>query len=120
MKIILAGAIENISTRQDGSVKVTFSTQEMDSSNAGQLFQLRGKYVKCLLSDTGITDIEANVVDSEKMAGTKKKSQSARLRAVLYVGWEQSGLSIPFEDYYRTESERIIEHYKSKLNKEAA
>lgn len=115
MKIVLAGTLENISTRVDGSVRITFGTQEMDSSKAGDLFQMRGKYTKCLLSDTNITDMEANVVDAERVVGTKKKSQSARLRAVLFVAWEQSGLQIPFEDYYRTETERMIEIIKAKL-----
>ena len=115
MSIVLTGVIENISTRVDGSIKFTVGSQEMESSTAGRLLDMRGKYIKVLLSDSGITELEANVVDAEKVTGTRKKSQSARLRAVLYVAWEQSGLQISFEDYYRTETERMIEIIKSKL-----
>ncbi len=115
MKIILAGVIENISTRADGSIKFTIGSQEMESSTAGRLLDMRGKYIKVLLSDSEITELEANVVDAEKVVGTRKKTQSARLRAVLYIAWEQSGLQISFEDYYRTETERVIETVKSKL-----
>lgn len=120
MKIVLSGVIENLSTRADGTVKLTFGIQEMDSSNMGQLFEMRNKYCKCLLSDTGVTELEAVAVDSVSIVGTKKKSPSQRLRAVLYRVHEQTGLNIDFESFYATELERMIEHYKSKLNHEAA
>lgn len=116
MKIILSGSIETISTRNDGTLKVSFGTQECDTSQAGNLFQLRGKYVKCLFSDTNITDLESALVDEQKMVGTKVKSPSKRLRSVMYLTWEKSGLDIDFDTYYSNELEKIIEHYKSKLD----
>ena len=79
MKIILAGSMDSIATRVDGTVKIALSTQELDAGNAAQLFQLRGKYIKFLLSDSEITELEANVIDAEKLTGTKKKSQSWKL-----------------------------------------
>lgn len=116
MKIVLDGVIEALSSRQDGSVTVKFSTQELDSSKGGELFQLRGKYCKALFSDSNITTLEAELVDSTQVATTKKnKTPSQRLRAVLFRCHEQSELQIDFDDYYKTEIERIIEHYKNKL-----
>lgn len=120
MKIILAGVIENISTRMDNTVKVTFGIQEMDSSNMGQLFELRNKFVKCLFSDSQITDPEAAAIDSASLVGSKKRSQSQRLRAVLFRVFEQTGYQIDFDGWYQNELEKIIEHYKAKLNQEAA
>lgn len=119
MKIILDGILENISTRSDGTTKITVGANEMDASKAGELFQLRNKYVKFLISDSEITELEANVVDSTKLTGTRKKSQSSRLRGCLYRLWEQSGYAVEFENYYQTQMEQLIESVKAKLNEAA-
>ena len=116
MKIIIDGIIESLKTRMDNSIVVTFSTNEMDSSNAASLFQLRGKYCKALFSDTNITPLENELIDNTKIVAIQKnKTPSQRLRAVLWRIYEQSGLQIKFEDYYNTEMEKIITHYKTKL-----
>lgn len=116
MKIILDGVIETLQTRQDGSVSIKYSTQELDSSKGGELFQLRGKYCKALFSDTNITDLEAEMVDSTKMAATKKnKTPSQRLRSVLFRCFEQSGES-DFDVFYLNEMNKIIETYKLGLD----
>lgn len=116
MKLILSGTIESISTRQDGTIKFVFGTQELDSSQAGLLFQLRNKYAKCLLSDTNITPIEDKLIDEEHVKdGRKVKTQSQRLRATLYRVWETTTQTIDFDQWYKTETEKIIEHFKKKL-----
>lgn len=116
MKVIMDGIIEGLRTRSDGSVSISFATQELDSSKAGELFQLRGKYCKALYSDSNITKLEEEVVDSTPVVGAgKKKSPSQRLRAVLFILYQQSGLQIEFDDYYRTKMEEIIETFKSNI-----
>lgn len=117
MKVILESIVETISTRQDGSLKLTISTQEIDSSKAGELFQLRGKFIKCLLSDTNITKLEEELVDNTQLvSGKKNKSASQRLRAVLFrLNEVNGGNEENFETFYKGELERIIEHYKGKL-----
>ena len=63
------------------------------------------------------TELEAEVVDKTSLtAGKKNKTASQRFRAVLYRCWEQSQLNIDFEQYYAVEMEKVIEHYKSKLD----
>lgn len=114
MKLVIDGSIEGIKTRQDGSVVFTLATQEMDAENVGKLFQFRSKYVKCLLSDSNVTNLEEELIDSEPIVnGKKSKSQSQRLRDVLFL--VSRGQRIAFDSFYKTEMERIIEHYKSKL-----
>lgn len=117
MKIILESILETISTRVDGTLKLTLSTQEIDSSKAGELFQLRGKFCKVLLSDSNITKLEEELVDSTPLAsGKKNKSASQRLRAVLFrLNEANGGNEETFEQFYKSELERIIEHYKAKL-----
>ena len=51
----------------------------------------------------------------EKMKLAKRKSQSQRLRNVLYKVWQQDGEG-EFKEYYRHQTERIIEHFKNKLD----
>lgn len=116
MKLILETTVEGISTRVDGSLKLTLSTQEVDSSTAGNMFQLRGKFVKCLLSDSNVTEIESELVDKTPLASVKKnKSESQRLRAVLFRLHEQLNDGSDFEVYYKSTMNNLIDHFKQKL-----
>ena len=115
MKLIFPGTIERIASRVDGSLALTISTQEMGADDAGRLFQLRGKYCKAMLTDDNISVLEEEMLSATAIVGTKKKTQSARLRGVFFRLHEQSGLAIPFDDFYNAEMEKIIIHFKSKL-----
>jgi len=115
MKLIISAILENLGTRNDGTVKLSLGTQEIDPAQVGNLFQLRGKYIKVLLSDTNITHIEASLIDEEKVQdASKAKSPSRRLRAVLFRVHEQQQTTMSFDDWYKIEMERVIEHYKNK------
>ena len=43
------------------------------------------------------------------------KSPSQRLRAVLFLLWEQQGSWGDFDTWYKAKIEEIIEHFKGKL-----
>ena len=117
MKLILTGLIENISTRNDGTIKFTFGCNELDASQAGNLFQLRGKYSKCLLSDSNITEMETKLIDEQSVNNESKvKKPSQRLRATLYRVWEQSKSEHDFDTYYLQQMEVLINHFKGKLD----
>ena len=117
MKIILETILETISTRVDGTLKITLSTQEVDSATAGNLFQLRGKYCKTLLSDSNVSTLEEELVDAQHIVGGKKnKSESQRLRGVLFRVHELIGTNEEFETWYKNEMEKLIAHYKNKLD----
>ena len=114
MKIILESTIDKISSKVDGTVVIQISTQELDSSKAGELFSLRGKFCKTLISDNNISTIEEEIVDNTQLvSGKKNKTDSQRLRNVLFIYATQKDLNT--EDFYKSEMNRIIEHYKSKL-----
>ena len=116
MKIVLESILESIASRVDGTITLKISTQELDSSKAGELFSLRGKFVKTLISDTNITKLEEELIDNSQLTAVKKnKTESQRLRAVLWRYWEQNGGEIDAELFYKTEMNKIIEHYKGKL-----
>ncbi len=109
--------LETIATRQDGSLKFTCGTQEIDPSQAGNLLQLRGKFIKILLSDNNISSIEEKLIDEEQMTGGKKaKSVSQRLRAIMFIVHREQGLTIDFDVWYKNEIEVLISKYKEVLD----
>lgn len=117
MKILLESILEGISSKVDNTVSLKFGTQELDSSKAGELFSLRGKFVKLLISDTNITNLESELIDSTPLVNVKKnKTESQRLRAVLFRVHEQGNGEVDFETFYKSEINRIIDHYKTKLD----
>lgn len=117
MKLVLSTTVEGIQTRQDGTLKIILGTQEIDPSQGATLLGMRNKYVKVLLSDTNITAMEENILNEEVIQdGRKVKSQSQRLRAVLYRVWETTAQPTDFDLYYKAETDRIIEHFKTKLD----
>ena len=118
MKIVLTGVLENISTRSDGSIKVVIGSQEMDESNAGQIFGLRNKFIKILLSDSNISEMEESLINEQQIQNGKKvKTKSQRMRAVLYRLHESmGGNNETFDTFYDEKMEAIIEQIKGRLN----
>lgn len=115
MKVSYASQIEKIETRADGSVKIVLGTsKEMSPSDKTALFSLADKNGWTVHSMED--DIEEQDIPTERAdPGIGKKTSSQRLRAVLYVYWEQGGKKGSFEDFYRVQVEKLIEHIKDKL-----
>lgn len=115
-KIILDCTLESLSTRMDNTIKVTIGTQEVGAEQAASLFALRGKFVKVLLSDSGIQQKEVDAVDILPIKDESKgKSKSQRLRNTLYIQWQQLGSIGSFDDFYNGQMESLIDYIKSKL-----
>ena len=103
----------------DGSVKLVIGTQELDSTEASRLFELRNRFIKYLLTDSNITPLDEQLIDDVKLKdGKKVKTPSQRLRAVIYRVAEQAGQKEHFEEYYLQEMENLINNYKSRLDSE--
>ena len=114
MKIILECQIDGIASKVDGTVSVKIGTQELDKNAAGDLFGLRGKHCKVLISDSNITDLEAELVDNTAIVGSaKKKTDSQRLRGIFFLLAQQK--DVDFEQFYREQMNILIEHFKTKL-----
>ena len=58
----------------------------------------------CTLEKVDLTDFD------------NPKSQSQRLRAVLYLLWQREAPDMEFRDFYYQQTEKIINHYKNKLD----
>lgn len=108
--------VENITTRKDKSVKITLGTQEISPGNAGELFRLMNTLAVCYFSPKAINQNEIDQVDKldPEFGG---KSQSQRLRNVLYKLYEQDAEGFKdFNSYYFSKTEKFIEHLKAKIN----
>lgn len=116
MKLIFTGTLEALSTRQDKTIKVVIGTQEMNDEQLAKLFYFRSRFVKVLFSDSDIEGKEVEAVDSLPIKDdSNSKSNSQILRSTLFILWQQSKQVTNFDDFYNSEMNRIIEHFKSKL-----
>lgn len=115
MKVITAGYVESIGTLKDGSIKFSISTQEMDGEQCAKVFEFRNKYVKVLVSDDDIRQMDEEKVSQLKLAAPSKKTPSQRLRAVIYRVWETRSSGMDFEQFYASEMEGIIDSFKLEL-----
>lgn len=105
----------NMNPRADKSWRLQFETRELSGDEVALLadnFQGEGWLV---FKPNEIKQIE--IPDTDADSGTK--SQSQRLRDVIYVLYKQKGKG-DFETFYRLYLEKLIELTKSKLEPEEA
>lgn len=116
--IALPAILESFRTLKDKSLKVIFETGELTPV---QITELGSK-----IQQFGYLYFNSDVLTSEKVEELSKikvdfddstKSKAQRLRAVLYINWQANNLGYAvFDDYYNFQMEKIITHYKSKLD----
>lgn len=114
--IIISSEVERITTRSDGSLAITLGTPELSPANVAELFGYRKKVIACYLSPKDkINQKEIDQVDELKpdLGG---KTQSQRLRNVLYKLFEQNNEGHKdFDSFYHHHTEIIISHLKAKI-----
>lgn len=114
--ILLPTYVESISTRKDRTVKIILSTQELSQERAGELFGLMNKLAATYISVKDIDQDQIEMVDKANpdLGG---KTQSQRIRNTLYLLWQQvpEGYA-DFDGYYKFKTEKILDHFKSKLS----
>ena len=110
-----AAIIDKIETMHDKSLKLKVitsrETTEQDKTTIFSFHQIE-IWMALKMQELEPEDIKVRDERVEKAA----KSQSQRLRAVLYVWWEQKKSTTDFESFYRTHMERIIQQVKDKLD----
>lgn len=113
--LLLPVQIESVSTRKDRTVKLVLGSQELSPSKAGEVFQLLNTVAIAYICPKGIDQKEIDQVDRLD-AEFEGKTQSQRIRSVLYKLHEQDNEGFKtFDDYYRSKTEKFIEHLKSKI-----
>lgn len=122
MKLLQAAQLTGYRRRKDRTVSVTFTTQEvldigpidqMATDESGGILYFRADDAMRFNEDE-VKELDAIELDLYD----QPKPQSKRLRAVLYRVWEQHHQHqvAEFKDFYKAETERIIQHYKDKLD----
>ena len=133
MKILIFNAlVSSYKGLVAGGMNVTLETNELDPDKMAALVATHRKPVKIMLQvgdiEEGFSDADleefknANMDEYDEVKG---KSQSQRLRGVLYILWKETQeraehnkliAKEQFHDFYKRTLEEIITHYKSKIS----
>ena len=117
-KILCPAILDGYTRRKDRSVSLRFITQEKTSSEIMDIdatldqfgiLYFRGEEKMNIDEIEELDSIDLDVYD-------EPKSQSQRLRNVLYILWKQDGERGDFKKYYKQKTEEIIQHFKNKLD----
>ena len=106
--------ISRVQTMSDGGLRLFVDTQEIKPEDKGLVMEMHKKLGWFLFAEqpVDILDVE-NLPKIELEEGEKQPSQ--RLRAVLFVYWEQKKIKEPFDLFYRRKIEQFIERVKEEL-----
>ena len=114
-KILKQVTLDRANRKKDRSVSLTFVTSLEQSSNEFmEIDELIGDAgVLYFKSNGNLTKEEIKELDSVEIEN-EGKTKSQRLRGVMFLLSKQDGIN-DFNSYYAKEMEKIIEHYKNKL-----
>lgn len=118
MRIITSGVLDGYQRRKDRSVSLRFITQEKTSAELMEIdaalemygvLYFRGKEKLSNDEVDELDKIELDIFD-------QPKTQSQRLRGVLYKVFEKEGSKGDFKTFYKQKTDKIIQHFKDKLD----
>lgn len=113
MKAIEVGAvITTITAKQDRSLGLRIITPELKTEEKAEFMELQGVNVQLLINP--LDTIPAGVLEIK--TEVNQKSQSQRIRAVIFLLWQNEGSKGDFETYYKEKTDKYIEFLKEKLN----
>jgi hypothetical protein len=114
----LAAGLEGFRTsRGDGTIKLTFGTQELSPEMMANIHWSLNKVGWLCFSPDPFASHELEEIEKLKVEFEDTgKSPSKRLQAVFYRLWEQKPESYKvFNDYYIAQMEKLVNHFKGKL-----
>jgi hypothetical protein len=117
LKILTAGQLDGYQRRKDRTVSLRFITQEKSSSEVAEIDSMVDAFgILYFRGQEQLNHDEIEELDAVELdLYDEPKSQSQRLRNVLYKLWAQDQKG-EFKEFYRHQTERIIQHYKDKLD----
>lgn len=123
MRLLTAAMLDGYQRRKDRTVSVRFVTQEQGSDKIMEIDSMLDGYgFLYFRPEEQLREDEIDELDNLDMdIYDNRKTQSQRLRAVLYKVWEQGAAEthidpyLDFKTFYKQETEKIIQHYKNKL-----
>lgn len=106
--------ITKVETMEDGGLKLTVKTQELESPDKAEVMELHNKIGHFVFSATGIKEED---IPDEPIEFDGQKTLSERLRNVLFrLHEKQGGKPEDFESYRQKVMTKLIDHYKAKLD----
>lgn len=112
MKFQVPAILTRIGYLKDKGLSLGFSTNELTDEEKVLISKAHQSFGWLLFSENTLKEEEVPKEDAE----FGRKTQSERIRGTLYRYWQKLGSKGDSETFYRQETEKIIEHYKSKLN----
>jgi len=116
--LIIGGQLESYRSLKDKTLKLTFETQEPTPEQLVAISNNTQKFGYIAFKEEPFKQSEKKMLEDLKSEiEIQGKSKGQRLRAVLYVNWQQAaeGYQV-FDDYYNHHMERMIMHWKNKLD----
>ncbi len=108
--------ISGIGTQKDGTIKMSvYVAKELPAKEMTTLFGFNDSHGVMMFAEKQ-ADLEDVAIPDYKTEFKTDKTPSVRLRAVLFLRWEQQGKVGDFDSHYKQQMERFIEAVKEKLN----
>ena len=125
--VVFEGGIDKVSTLADGSLRVYVGTPELSNETMVSVFSLIKKPGFVLISANAINQDQIDAVEKATTnAEFSEKTPSQRMRGVLYRLWEKTqpktmngdGVMeyVDFDLFYKRQMNKIIDHFKTKLD----
>lgn len=115
-KLVLATMFKSYRPKVDGSLTISFDTQEVSSEQVATIHNFRNQYGALVFKiQSQLTEEEMRELDSLDLE-YNGLSKSKRLKNVLFRYWEKSESVLDEKAFYALEMEKIINHYKNKLD----
>jgi hypothetical protein len=107
---------QGIRSLADKSLRCTFDTQELGEDFAADLIKKCHKHGYLIFLENEVkVDLDGLDIPEAAPEFKGEKTPGQRLRAVLYILWQQSGNVGTFQDFYIGKMEEITNHFKAKL-----
>jgi hypothetical protein len=111
----IAAILDGISPLKGGGVSMRYHTQEISPAGMAQAMEYYQQFGWLLFAPEQRELEEVDIPKEKVQAEYAGRTPGQRLRAVLYVRWEQSKTTKDFETYYREQMEKIINQVKDRL-----
>ena len=120
MKILCPAILDGYTRRKDRTVSLRFITQEKTSSEVMNIDETLDQFgILYFRGEENMNTEEVEELDKIDLdIYDEPKSQSKRLRNVLFILWKQEGEKGDFKKFYKQKTEEIIQHFKNKLDDE--
>ena len=120
MRILMPAVLDGYQRRKDRTVSLRFITQEKTSSEVMEIDEALQQYgVLYFRGEENMNSDEVEELDKIELdLYDEPKTQSQRLRNVLFILWKQKESKGEFKKFYKQKTEEIIQHFKNKIEDE--